>query len=59
MLEGYPLIGAEGGDSGGNSMIGETLDGAKRRKRLSACPTESVHLEQKSTELISNQYKIG
>jgi len=42
------LIGAEGGDSGGISEKGETLEEAQRLKRLTARPTESVRLKRKS-----------
>ncbi|SUI98859.1 Uncharacterised protein [Sporosarcina pasteurii] len=43
------LIGVEGGDSCGISRTGETPEGARRLRRLTAGPTESVRPERKST----------
>ena len=43
------LIGVEGGDSEGISVTGETPQGAKRLRRLTARPPERVRLERKST----------
>ena len=43
------LIGVEGGDSWGISVTGETPQGAKRLRRLTARPPERVRLERKST----------
>lgn len=56
MKEGYPiflykeslLIVAEGADSYGISGTGETPQGAKRLRRLTARPMESIRLKRKS-----------
>ena len=41
----------------GFSVTGETLDRAKRRKRLTERPQERVHLERKATGDLDNPYK--
>jgi len=43
----------EGGDSSGNSGQGETPQIAKRVRRLTARPVESVRLKRKSTILMN------
>jgi hypothetical protein len=40
----------EGGDSSGISGTGETPQGAKRTRRLTVRPVESVRLERKSMD---------